>query len=122
MNTVENSPLRNAFVNARESAEVQFADVVSGWRPKNPNPNEQEIIAFVESLSGKQKEQCSTVISHYVEAALFKLMVRLEEGFPDSSFRISSKSEASGEIEVYVDDDINRDLIHAFWRWMKKKE
>ena len=121
MNAAEKNPLEIAFVEARDSAVQQFASYVQGWRPKNPDARERQLISLIDSMSAAQKNECAALVRHFVEAALFKLMVDLEAGVAGSSFSLASRGEDSGAIRVHISDDVDHDLIHAFWRWMVKE-
>jgi len=118
MSAPETDPLQVAFVEARNSADRILADYMVGSRPKNPDDAQRRIIAFIEGLSDAQKEECRLMARHFTERALFKLIVCLEEGIAGQSFRLSSVCD--GAEQVHISDDVDRDLIHAYWRWIAK--
>ena len=118
MSTSDINPLRAAFVEARDSSDRIFADYLAGSRPKNPDDAQRRIIALIESMSAAQREDCRLLARHFTERALFKLIVCLEEGIDDHSFQLTSRRGDSDE--VHIGDDVDRDLIHAYWRWIAK--
>jgi hypothetical protein len=117
--TPKTTALEVAFMEGRGSALSQLRDWQEGQRPKNPDANDAQIAALVESLSPEQQSQLRVLLAHFTDTALFKLLVGLESGIPGYRFRLSAICEETGAEQKFIEDEVDHDLIHEFFDWVR---
>jgi hypothetical protein len=114
----KNNALGEVFVEARDSAVAELQRYLSGWSPKNPNSREREVASFLHDLPADERVRIEAVISHFTEAALFKLLSTLESGEGGHRFRHSAICDEDNSEQTLIDEETDNSLVHAFFTWM----
>ncbi len=94
----------------------EFMD--KGWRPKNPEDEQEALIRLIESLDKKQCEDLVKTIRYCTDLSFFKLLCALEEGDNDTSFNLEITYKKQSFSLINKDED--KELRSEFWLWLEK--
>ena len=89
--------------------------MAEGRKLKNPDPARVRLEQFVIPFSSEDRLSIEKVVAHFVDAALFQLIHKLEGGEGPYDFELKIVNRQSGKAETLIGASVDHDLQHDFF-------